>query len=151
ARENDQWVISGMILKDKEVVATFQARDIATPEKTLLTFTEEYDKKPPGWKTEMVPTLKAALRPGLYLFYKREFNKKDHFTAELSRKEGVVAREKPPAPPETKPPDKKPPMPNTDPIPSDDPNKLMHAGAYYPALLFSGDGKTLVTASSDKV
>ena len=144
AKEGGDWSIKGILYKDGKEVTKFTGQNIKTAKGKQLEFTEDFETTPAEWSTKPTKvTIKAFPNQ---LLYDRSFGKKKTF-AHLHPKtaEGfarVVLGVKEP---------KSNKNPSTgEAIASDDPNILKTGGGVH-ELLFTADGKTLITAAGDSV
>jgi WD40 repeat protein len=143
-KENNKWSVTGTITKGDQVVATFRSKTVKSADDKTLTFTEEFDKHPPQWKNVGQASVKVTKFD--YLMYSRKVGKTSP-SARLQNKEAVEAKKAA----EAATPVQKPKPPSTEPIAVKDPNKLPHGAGGLTGLLFTADGKTLVTATGDQV
>lgn len=147
AKEGNDWSIKGILYKDGKELTKFTGKNIKTGKGKQLEFTEEFEMTPAEWSTK--PTKVMLKASPTQLQYDRIFGKKKTF-AHLHPKtpEGfakvVLGVKEPKAPKSNK------NKSTGAAIASDDPNVLMNGGGIHD-LLFTADGKTLVTSAGDSV
>jgi WD40 repeat protein len=147
AKEGGDWSIKGILYKDGKEVTKFTGKNIKTAKGKQLEFTEDFETTPAEWSTKPSKvTLKAYPNQ---VQYDRAFGKKKTFahlhpkTAESFAKVVLGVKE----PKEAKSTKNKS---TGEAIASDDPNVLKNGGGVH-EMLFTSDGKTLVTAAGDSV
>jgi WD40 repeat protein len=152
ANDGGTWSLSGILYQNGKEVGTFKGTDLKpVADGGILYFSEMLDKAPPEWSAKATTIMVQATRNDLE-YHRQVGKKKSHAILRPKTRENfdriVLGKAEPP------PKKEEPPAPKTvtgDPIPSTDPNKLAYAVGPLVNLLFTADGKTLVTGAGDNV
>ncbi len=153
AKSGKDYAVEGILYKEGKQFTTFTGKNIKAAGPKAITMTEEFAQTPPEWSAKPTKVTLKIFAGSLH--YDREFSKKQRTFAHLKQKTPELfaqllnPKKEAPAAAVKEPPSTK----NTAswaPIPSDDPNVLMNGGLMG-EVVFTADGKTLISSAGDSV